>query len=121
MEIRHWGARSRQELPTGSPTFPFFPAASRRQRLGVARRGRRTAGSASFRQRHVDRDSQRQGLLGLPASPRPAHPRRRVADVLYGEGGGPGDRGVAAFGMGVWDCQYQLLACQKDQASQALP
>jgi hypothetical protein len=39
-----------------------------------------------------------------------------------GEGGGPGDQGAAAFGIRVTLArQYQLLACQKDQASQALP
>ncbi|GGX24421.1 hypothetical protein GCM10010297_51790 [Streptomyces malachitofuscus] len=33
----------------------------------------------------------------------------------------PGILGSPPSVWGVWDCQYQLLACQKDQASQALP
>lgn len=58
--------------------------------------------------------------------PRRAAPARPGPDAGAGpdtgEGGGPGDRGVAAFGTGGGrDDQYQWLACQKDQASQALP
>lgn len=47
----------------------------------------------------------------------------------HGEGGGPGDRGAAAFAYtGAvwrrghrWATQYQLWACQKFQAAAGLP